>query len=239
MRNFVQKIVLNHKLKRIKKQANLDYVPIVRPKTKDCLLCELKKCYQEFLKQHKLQHKQNTLASKSQREKPVTALPDFSFEILEIGTSVGYSGINMLLSTKNSHLTTLEKDENVTDKAKLNFENFGLNKRVNFMLGDAWESLNSLNSLGKQYNFIFLDGPKGQYLKYLPILISLLKPNGILFVDDIYYHGWVLNSNYNNHKHRTIVKNLRQFIEQISVSNTLQSQLYNIEDGFAVCKKIN
>lgn len=208
------------KLKQIKSDAKQNFTPIVRPKTKKMLIKVAKKQYKTLLK--------SDGEKRLKKSQPL--------QILEIGTSVGFSGINMLLSVKNCHLTTLEKDEKVLSVAKQNFASFGL-ENVNFMLGDAWESLNMLNSQNKTFDFIFLDGPKGQYLKYLPLLLNMLALNGTLFIDDIYYHGWVLDSDYNDHKHRTIVRNLRALIEQISTNKALQTQIYNIEDGFAICKK--
>lgn len=205
------------KLKQIKLDAKANFTPIVRPKTKKKLVQCVKTQYKHFAK--------------------TTQLNSPQMQILEIGTSVGFSGINMLLNVKNCHLTTLEKDEKVLSVAKQNFASFGL-ENVNFILGDAWESLNTLNSQNKTFDFIFLDGPKGQYLKYLPLLLNMLSLNGRLFIDDIYYHGCVLDSSYNDHKHRTIVRNLRALIEQISTNKALKTQIYNIEDGFAICKKI-
>lgn len=212
---FKRKAMLNQ----IQLNAKQNFTPIVRPKTKQMLIKAVKKQYKMFLKSQKQKHTKHPM------------------QILEIGTSVGFSGINMLLNVKNCHLTTLEKDEEVLSVAKQNFANFGLDN-VNFVLGDAWDSLNTLNSQNKKFDFIFLDGPKGQYLKYLPILLNMLSLTGTLFIDDIYYHGWVLDLSYNDHKHRTIVKNLRQLIQEISTNKALETHIYNIEDGFAICKKI-
>lgn len=167
------------------------------------------------------------------------SLPKTATNILEVGTSIGYSGSNLLLKNKKAKLTTLEKDENIILQAKQNFKKFNLDDRVEIIEGDALISIENLQKQNKKFDFIFLDGPKGQYIQYLPILLELLSVGGILFVDDIYYHGLVLDETYNEHKHRTIVNKLKKFIFEILNNKNLQTNLYNIEDGFAICKKVS
>ena len=87
-------------------------------------------------------------------------------QILEIGTAVGYSGIEMLSQCKFSHLTTIEKDENSALIAKQNFSELNLTNRVTQYTDDA---INILQKLDNKFDFIFLDGPKAQYIKYLPM----------------------------------------------------------------------
>jgi len=90
--------------------------------------------------------------------------------ILEIGTAIGYSGTIMLLSSKNAHLTTIEKNEESFNKAITTFEDCEVGERVTQILGDGFEEINKLNEQNKKYDLIFLDGPKGQYLYYYPVL---------------------------------------------------------------------
>ena len=153
--------------------------------------------------------------------------------ILEIGTCLGYSG-TLMLENSNAFLTTIEKDENKCEEAKKNFAQAGLQDRVNVINGDAGDVLPSLLNKGRKYDFIFLDGPKGQYIFYLPILKKLLNKNGILMADDIYYHGWVKGTDYPKHKHRTIILRLREFIEKITNDEELETILIDLEDGISI-----
>lgn len=155
-------------------------------------------------------------------------------EILEIGTAIGYSGIIILNSCKNSHLTTIEKNEISYKKAQETFKLEKVEDRVTSILGDAGEVIKTLD---KKYDLIFLDGPKGQYIYYLPTLLNLLADGGTLIADNVYFKGMVRSSEYPKHKHRTIVMNLRKFLNEISTNECLETTIYDIGDGISVSKK--
>lgn len=155
--------------------------------------------------------------------------------ILEIGTAIGYSGIIMLNANKQANLTTIEIEKSRAELAKKNFELYGLTSRVNLIVDDA---KNVLHTLNQKYDFIFLDGPKGQYINYLPYLLKLLNTNGIIFCDNLNLHNLVNNPQVPRKK-RTMVNNIKKFKEQISNSNELQTTFFEIGDGVAIIKKLN
>ena len=103
-------------------------------------------------------------------------------KILEIGTAVGLSGVAMLQQLPTAKLTTMELDEERYQEAKKNFKEFGVEDRVTAHLGDAAEILAMMDG---EYDFIFLDGPKAQYEKYLFDIKRLLTKGGVLFADDV------------------------------------------------------
>ncbi len=153
--------------------------------------------------------------------------------ILEIGTCLGYSG-TLMLENSSAFLTTIEKDEKKCEQAAGNFKQAGLEERVKVICGDAGEVIEKLEAEGNKYDFIFLDGPKGQYLFYLPHLKKMLNKGGILMADDIYYHGWVKGNDYPKHKHRTIILRLREFIEKITTDEDFDTILLDLEDGISL-----
>ncbi len=155
--------------------------------------------------------------------------------ILEIGTAIGYSGINML-NNSNAHLTTIELDVNSYKLAKENFKKYNLLQRTTLINDDAKNVIEKFEAEKQKFDFIFLDGPKGQYVKYLPILLNLLTENGVLFADNVLFKGMVLSKEIPPHKHRTIVNNLRKYIQLINIPS-LKSQIIDIEDGVAITKK--
>lgn len=155
--------------------------------------------------------------------------------ILEIGTAIGYSGTLMLENASvGATLDTIEKLSENVQIAKSNFDKLQLSKSVEIMQGDAIEILPKLT---KTYDFIFLDGPKGQYINYLPYLIKLLNKGGILFADNVLYRGMVFSSKEVPKKKRTIVNNLQSFLQQISEHPQLKTQILNIEDGVSISIK--
>ncbi len=155
--------------------------------------------------------------------------------ILEIGTAVGYSGVKMLNCVKDATLTTIEIDEHMAKIAKQTFEKTNLTNRVNLIQGDARQVIYSLKE--NSFDFIFLDGPKGQYINYYQQLKILLKSGGYIFVDNIYFHNLVNGPEFVKHKLRTIVVNLRKFIQLIQNDSQVNAQIYEMGDGLALIEK--
>lgn len=157
-------------------------------------------------------------------------------KILEIGTAIGYSGSQMLLKNPNATLTTIEKSEKMYDVAKSNFERLGLADRVEQLKGDAKDILKDLLAKGEKYDFVFLDGPKGQYIWYLPIISDLLVDGGIIFADDVLFRGLVKGNDWPEHRTRTLVLNLRKYLEEVN-NPPFKSQLFEVEDGVCITTK--
>lgn len=164
-----------------------------------------------------------------QKEKPKN--------ILEIGTAVGYSALLMLEGAKDVFVTTIEKDNERAQQAMTNFEKNGVKERVDLIVGDAGEVLPQLEGEGKEFDLIFLDGPKGQYLRYLPHLKKMLCKGGLLVADNVLLHGWVKGEEFVKHKHRSMVVNLRKFLKALEEDCDFDSKLLEIEDGMTISKK--
>ena len=159
----------------------------------------------------------------------------FPSKILEIGTAIGYSGILMLKSS-NARLYTIENNNERAKLAKENFEKYKVKDRVTFYIDDAQKVIEELCSKNEKFDLIFLDGAKGQYIRYYPYLKHLISGGGILFTDNIYLHGFVQIDGKVPHKHRSMVMNLRKFINTLSQDNDFETNFYDIDDGFSVSK---
>ncbi len=156
--------------------------------------------------------------------------------VLEIGTATGYSALNMLALENDLHLTTIEKEEARYAEAKENFAMADATERVSQILGDAGEEIQNLCKEGQTFDLVFLDGPKGQYSRYLPIILDLLTDGGVLFADNILLGGLLKDDGLVTHKNRTMVRNMRDFLEKIQNHPNITSKIYEIDDGFAVCE---
>ena len=154
--------------------------------------------------------------------------------ILEIGTAIGFSG-SIMLSATNAHLTTIELKEPLFNKAQDLFFKLGFTDRVTQILGDAKIEIEKLLDAGKLYDFIFLDGPKGQYLYYLPTLTKLLNKGGVIVADNVLFMGMVEGEDYVPHRKRTIVNNLRKYLKIVN-EYPYETTLMHIEDGIAITK---
>ena len=157
-------------------------------------------------------------------------------KILEIGTAIGYSGIIMLSASAKATLNTIELDEQTASMARRNFDEFGLSKRVNIFVGDARSIVPQLTG---SYDFIFLDGPKGQYEAFFPYLTELLTVGGTLVCDNVLYKGLVEHVPENKrHKHITVARNMRAFLDELTASDRYDTTLHRIGDGVTVSTKL-
>ncbi len=152
-------------------------------------------------------------------------------KILEIGSAVGLSGVAMLQACPFATLTTMELDEERYQEAKRNFAEFGVEDRVNAILGDAGEILAMMDG---QYDFVFLDGPKAQYEKYLFDLKRLMKRGATLFADDVLLFGWVSGEEETPQKRRSIVEKIRSYLTVITGDADFTTSVVNVGDGVAL-----
>lgn len=154
-------------------------------------------------------------------------------KMLEIGTAVGFSG--MLLchhAGENARLDTIEKVPQRIRAARENFARYGMDGRITLWEGDAAEVLEEMVAQGRNYDFIFMDAAKGQYLRFLPDILALLEPGGMLVTDNVLQGGDVLQSRYAITKRdRTIHKRMRQYLYTLTHSQGLNTVILPVGDG--------
>ena len=92
-------------------------------------------------------------------------------------------------------------------------------------------------TLTEKYDAIFIDAAKGKYPFFLKESERLLKPHGIIFADNILYKGYVM-SDYNKHKQRTAVRNLREYIKEVTEEPSFDTEILEVGDGLAISKRI-
>ncbi len=157
--------------------------------------------------------------------------------ILEIGTAIGYSTCLIYDINPNAKVTTIELKEQSYNTALKTFKEMGISDKIEAINGDAMIILQDLSKQNRKFDFIFLDGPKGQYYRYLPFCKQMLSKGGIIFADNVYLHGMVLQQEPIKHKHRAMVNNLRKYLYQITHDEELETTIYDLEDGIAITKK--
>ena len=156
--------------------------------------------------------------------------------ILEIGTAVGYSA--MCFSkylAEDGLIDTIERDEERIEEAKQNFKKVEVENKINLYEGDAVEILPTLN---ENYDVVFIDAAKGKYPFFLKEALRMLNKDGIILADNILYKGYVM-SDYNKHKQRTAVRNLREYIKEITENPSLETEILEVGDGLAISKMKN
>ena len=154
-------------------------------------------------------------------------------KILEIGTAVGYSAICFSkYLEENGRIDTIERDEERIKEAKINIKEMGLEEKIHIYEGDAVEILPTLN---EKYDMVFIDAAKGKYPFFLKEALRMLNKDGIIFADNILYKGYVM-SDYNKHKQRTAVRNLREYIKEVTENENLDTEIIEVGDGLAISK---
>ena len=153
--------------------------------------------------------------------------------ILEIGTAVGYSAICFTeFLAENGVIDTIERETDRVKEARENIKMAEVEDKINIYEGDAVEILPTLNN---QYDVVFIDAAKGKYPFFLKEALRMINEDGIIFADNILYKGYVM-SDYNKHKQRTAVRNLREYIKEVSENPNLETEILEVGDGLAVSK---
>ncbi len=156
-----------------------------------------------------------------------------SNRILEIGTAVGYSAICFTeFLAENGVIDTIEREEERVKEARINIQLAEVEDKIHIYEGDAVEILPTLNN---QYDVVFIDAAKGKYPFFLKEALRMINKDGIIFADNILYKGYVM-SDYNKHKQRTAVRNLREYIKEVSENPNLETEILEVGDGLAVSK---
>ena len=157
--------------------------------------------------------------------------------ILEIGTAVGYSALQMCqVMPANCHITTIEKYEKRIPEAKENFKKAGEESRITFLEGDADMWLKELK--GKQFDLVFMDAAKGQYLNWLPLLLDLMPVGAVLISDNVLQDGDVVQSRFAvQRRNRTIHSRMREYLYELKHNPSLITSIIPLGDGVTVSVK--
>lgn len=153
--------------------------------------------------------------------------------VLEVGTAIGYSGILMAkeIEKNNGKLYTIEIDEERYNLAQENFKKSGL-KNIVSIKGDAVEEIKKID---ENFDFVFIDASKGHYLEFFEDSYKLLNKNGIIFIDNIMFRGY-LYKEYPK-KFKTIVRRLNEFIEYLYSREGGKFVLLPFGDGIGLFRK--
>ena len=159
--------------------------------------------------------------------------------VLEIGTAVGFSAMLMRENLKpDAVLDTIEKVPMRIQAAKQNFEKYNKSASIRLLEGDAKDVLEQLVKEQKQYDFIFMDAAKGQYLHFLPEVLRLLKSGGLLVSDNILQEGDLIESRFAvERRNRTIYKRMREYLYELKHNDELVTSLLPLGDGVAISTK--
>lgn len=154
--------------------------------------------------------------------------------ILEVGCAIGFSALLMSeYAPQECRITTIEKYEKRIPIAKANFARAG--RDIELLEGDAADILKELSG---GYDMIFMDAAKGQYIHFLPDVLRLLNPGGILVSDNVLQDGDIIESRFAvTRRNRTIHSRMREYLYELTHSAELETVVLPVGDGVTISVK--
>jgi caffeoyl-CoA O-methyltransferase len=149
---------------------------------------------------------------------------------LEVGTLGGYSGTWIARGLPpDGHLITLEREAHHAAVAEEHFRLAGLAQRTKVLVGDAHESLRSLDAEGP-FDFVFIDAEKDGYPAYLEWALAHTKPGSVIAAHNVFRHGAIVDANDQS----PTTKIMREFNRRLAENPQLISHVFPAGDGLAV-----
>ena len=155
------------------------------------------------------------------------------FNVLEIGTYTGYSTLCIAKGLSPAGMIhTIDKNEELLQIQNKYFEKSGLRNQIKQYTGDA---LAIIPKLKFDFDMIFLDADKENYVKYLELISPILKPGGVLLTDNVLWHGKILESPENQDRVTRLIDN---FNKKILEDKSLKTVMLPIRDGISLTLKL-
>jgi len=157
--------------------------------------------------------------------------------ILEVGTAIGFSALLMSeYAPEGCHITTIEKYEKRIPIARENFKRAGKEEAITLLEGDATDILHELEG---SFDIIFMDAAKGQYINFLPDILRLLAPGGLLISDNVLQDGDIIESRFAvTRRNRTIHARMREYLYELKHHPQLETVVLPVGDGVTLSTKL-
>ena len=151
--------------------------------------------------------------------------------ILELGTAVGYSAMQMASLDEEIHIDTIEKNEEMYLQAVENIANAHLEDQIHVFYMPIEEF-----ATDKKYDLIFVDAAKAQYGKYTEMFLGNLAPEGFMIYDNMIFHGLVFRQEeIQSRSLRSLVRKISNFREKVANDERFDIMMKdNIGDGILI-----
>ncbi|MDB2408617.1 O-methyltransferase [Crocinitomicaceae bacterium] len=152
--------------------------------------------------------------------------------ILEIGTYTGYSALCLAEGlSKDGRLYTIDINEELEDRVRQYFLDSPYNSQIDFIIGDA---TNLIPTLNENWDMVFIDADKKNYLNYYELVISSVKSGGYIIADNVLWSGKVVEKEHDDEDTQA----LRVFNDTLSKDSRLEVVLLPVRDGLLIARKI-
>lgn len=155
-------------------------------------------------------------------------------KILEIGTAVGYSAINICMVDDSVTVTTIERDENRYLVALKNIKKVGLEDRIQLLYHDAFDV-----TLDDEYDLIFIDAAKAQNQKFFEKFEKYLVPGGTIITDNMEFHGLVQKNldEIQSKNLRQMIRKIQNYVTFLEENQNYRTRFLKLGDGLAISVK--
>jgi len=153
--------------------------------------------------------------------------------VLEIGTFTGYSAICLAEGLqKDGKIITIDNNYELEDRVVANFKDAGCEDKIKLMIGNALEIIPHLDH---QFDLVYLDADKNNYLSYYELCLERLVKGGLIIADNVLWKGKVADPEEIK-DHNTL--HLREFNQKIQQDSRVENVMLSIRDGLSLIRKL-
>ncbi len=190
------------------------------------------------LREETAQHKQARMQISPEQGQLMSTLVQLmgAKRVLEVGVFTGYSSLSMALALpEDGYLVACDISEEYTAIARRHWEAAGVTQKIDLRIAPATETLEQLIQTGESetFDFAFIDADKGNYDNYYDLAFQLLRPGGLMVIDNVLWSGRVVEAQSTD----KIVQTIRNFNEKVALDDRVQVSILPIGDGLTLARK--
>lgn len=150
--------------------------------------------------------------------------------ILEIGTFTGYATLCLAEGlAEDGKLFTLDINIELEDMVRKNFADSPYNDKINYILGDAAETLNQLDEV---FDLVFIDADKKNNGTYYDMVFDKIRPGGLIIVDNVLWSGKIVRNEQDKD-----TKNISTFNDKVAADDRVEKLILPVRDGLFIIRK--
>lgn len=155
--------------------------------------------------------------------------------ILEIGTAIGYSALQMHRAHPEAEIVTIERDSHLYNQAKQHISTLQKKDSIHVIHGDALEILSDLR--GQAFDAVLIDAAKGQYKHFFEQIEPLLNERALVISDNVLFKGYVAEGANTNKRYKKLAEKIHAFNIWLSGKKQYDTSIVPIGDGVAISLK--
>lgn len=157
-------------------------------------------------------------------------------KVLEIGTAIGYSALQMASVNQEIKIVTVERDRDRYERAKIHVANYDDKNQIQLFLGDAFDLSDELNQQGP-FDLVFIDAAKGQYQRFFETFSQNMTDNGVIITDNVLFKGYVYDDASATDRLKKLSKKINRYNAWLSDLEEYETVIVPVGDGIAITTK--